>query len=317
MKILIKSGAYKGQEMEELVALAKGLIGPGDLSVGGDMKPQQAAKLISLIQADPFLSKIQSVSMSRLTRDIDVLDFAEDQLVRIPQGQEPDDADLAGLKELGSTLEAKPAQLFSTIKLDALRDYADRPDVISTVETGFATSLANSLVKLGFVGVSDDNVGATRLAKFVRLNKGWIQLAKEAADTPKVTIDPALDAWTASLAAILKASDPRILDTGTFVMNTGDADAYAMELGAHVTGTPLTADSPLRRFQGKAIEANPRMPSGYVMFTPLQNLAFGLHSDIRRDKEYHSRKRALEYTYDMAFDYEIAAKKLITLGKPA
>lgn len=102
-------------------------------------------------------------------------------------------------------------------------------------------------------------------------------------------------------------------ENSAFVMNLADADDYAAELGAHVTGTPLTA---LRRYNGLPIEANPRMPRGKVLFTPLMNLAHGVHTSVEQDKEYHKRKRVLEYTFDMAVDYEIAVKQACVLGKP-
>ena len=90
---------------------------------------------------------------------------------------------------------------------------------------------------------------------------------------------------------------------------------YARELNAPITGTAMNADSPLRRFEGKAIEAHPDMPRGSVAFTPLKNLVYGISTDMRRDRSYHSRKRVLEYTFDIANDYEVAVKQAAVLGE--
>ncbi|MCT4608653.1 MAG: P2 family phage major capsid protein [Pelagimonas sp.] len=310
--IVLKSG----QRMDDVVALSKGLIGPNDLANGGEMSPQQAAKLISLVAADTFLSKIDTVMMVRLERDVDAIDIGRRQLVRVPQGTEPSADQTANASEHGGVLRALPVQLFPTLKLDFLRANADNPKLVQALEKGFAIRLANDLVDLGFNGQNDTAEGATRDEKFLNLNKGWIKLAQESAHTKKLDIDPATDTWQATLGAIMDQSDDRWRETSTFVMNTADADAYARELGGHVTGTPLTADSPLRRYQGRPIEAHAMCPRGHVMFTPIKNLAHGIHKEVHRDKEYHKRRRCLEYTFDMAVDYEIGVKEALVLGQP-
>lgn len=306
-----------GQKMEDFVALAKSLIGPTDLANGGTLTPQRADKLISMIFADNFLSKITTIKMARLERDLDAIDVAARQLVRVPQGLEPSDDQTANAGEYGAVLRALTVQLFPTLKLDFLRENKDNPQLVQMVEKAFMTRLQNDLVDLGFNGENDDGGGTTQAEKFLRLKKGWIKVAEEADAAPKLEIDPSIDTWKGSLAAIMGAGDERWREQSTFVMNLADADAYAEELGAHVTGTPLTADSPLRRYNGLPIEANPRMPRGTVMFTPLKNLGHGIHTIVQQDKEYHKRKRVLEYTYDMAVDYEIAVKQACVLGRPA
>lgn len=306
----------KGQKIDDVVALAKSLIGPNDLANGGTLTPQRADKLISMIMADNFLAKINTVKMARLERNVDAIDVASRQLVRVAQGDEPGADQTANAGEHGAILRALTVQLFPTLTLDFLRENKDNPQLLAMVEKAFVTRLQNDLVDLGFNGTHDDSGGATQAEKFLRLNKGWVQIALDHADVEKVDIDPATDGWKATLASIMNAGDERWRENSAFIMNLADADAYAEELGAHVTGTALTAESPLRRYNGLPIEANPRMSRGKVMFTPLMNLAHGVHSTIQQDKEYHKRKRVLEYTFDMAVDYEIAVKKACVLGRP-
>ncbi|MFS4437854.1 hypothetical protein ACMA5I_06550 [Paracoccaceae bacterium GXU_MW_L88] len=311
MKITLKSG----EQMEELVALAKNLIGPGDLKYTGDLTPQAASRIISMIFKDDFMSKITTERMTRLTKDVDVIDLAPRQLVRVPQGQEPAASDHATANAPGCKLTALDAQLFAKIKLDTLREHKDDPNLIKLVEEGFATTLHNDLVDLGFNGVADDATGANREAKFVRLNKGWLQILRDSANAKKADIDPATNGWKASLSQIIEAGDERYREQSVFIMNIADADAYAEELNAPITGTAMDADSPLRRYMGKQIIANGKVPQGSVLFTPIKNLVFGMHTDVRRDREYHTIRRALEYTFDMAFDYEVAVKHAAVLGE--
>lgn len=315
--ITLKDAQGNTTQMHDLVALAKSLIGPTDLANGGDLTAQAASKLISMIFEDDFLKKITTESMLRLTKDIDVVDIMRRQLVRVPQGNDPEDGDTVDAAEFGCVLTALAVQLYPTLKLDFLRENKNNPNLVSTVETGFNTRLTNDLVDLGFNGVADDGAGANREAKFLRLNKGWVQILTESAKAPKVTIDPAIETWRASLRKIIDASDVRFRRDAVFIMNPADADAYADEQNVHVTGAALAAESPTRRFSGHAIVDHPDMPAGKVMFTALSNLVFGVHADIRRDKAWHSRKRVLEYTFDMAVDYEVAVKQAAVLGSMA
>lgn len=313
--ITIKSGIAEGQTMHDFVALAKGLIGPNDLANGGQLRAQEADKLISMLFDDAFLKKVTTIRMARLTRDVDVMDILRRQLVRVPQGSEPTNDDLAAAAEHGCKLFALDAQLFASITLDFLRENANNPNLQAEIEKGFNTRLGSDIVDLGFNGVADDAQGATREAKFLRLNKGWLQVAREAENTPKVNIDPATNGWIGSLKAIVEAADDRVRETSTLIMNTADADEYGEEINAHVTGSETQSAAPARRYKGKPIEAHPLMPRGSVLFTPMANLVHGLHTDIRRDRAYHSRRRALEYTFDMAFDFEIAVKQFAVLGE--
>lgn len=313
--IVIKSGEYAGQKMHDFVALAKGLIGPRDLANGGELRSEEANKLISMIFKDPFLDKVTTIRMSRLTRDVDVMDILSRQLVRVPQGDEPLAADLTGAGEFGCKLTALDAQLFAMLKLDFLRENASNPNLQKEVEAGFDTRLTNDIVDLGFNGVADDGEGADRVAKFIRLNKGWVQVMREAANTPKVNIDPATDGWIGSLKAILEASDERVRETSSFIMNTADADEYAEQINAQVTGAEVQSGAPARRYKGRPIEAHPLMPRGSVMFTPMKNLVYGLHTTIQRNRSYLDLRRALAYVFDMAFDYEVAVKQFAVLGE--
>ncbi len=150
-------------------------------------------------------------------------------------GQEPDNDDLAGADGHGCKLVALDAQLFASLTLDFLRENKDNPNLQREVETGFNTRLGNDIVDLGFNGVADDAAGKDRAARFVRLNKGWLQILREAKAAPKVDIDPSSDGWIAALKAVMEASDERVRATSSFLMNEADADAYGEEINAHVT----------------------------------------------------------------------------------
>ena len=170
----------------QLIALAKGLIAPEDLRIGGTLRPEESASIISMVTADDFLSKITTDPMHRNTKDGRVLDLAPRQLKRVAQGTEPTDAtDLAVPDDYGYVLHALPIQLFSTLTLDTLRDNADNPGIVDMISGMLQTTLQNDLTDLGCNGISDANNNG-----FLTLAKGWIQVATDSANTIKTTISP-------------------------------------------------------------------------------------------------------------------------------
>jgi hypothetical protein len=101
-------------------------------------------------------------------------------------------------------------------------------------------------------------------------------------------------------------------------MNPDDADAYDIEIGKHVTGAAIIANQGGHNFLRQPITVCRYMPqSTVVLYTPLKNLVMGINTVIRRDSQWHARRRVLEFTYDMAIDFEIAVKKAVVLAKLA
>lgn len=311
MKITLKSG----EVMDDVVALAKGLINPADLAVGGELAPKAATRLIQMVFGTDFLSKVTTEMMTSLKQEVSALDMARRQMVRVAQGTDPDQGEFASAGNFGCILTALPVQLFPSVTLDTLRNQKDNPEILTMLEAAYTLAISRDLVDLGFNGVADDNTGANREVKFIRLNTGWLEIARTHAGTKKRNIDPATDGWKAALTELVSAADPRALRDSVLIMNPADADDYFREIAAPVTGAALIADSAIRRFEGRPIEGVEDMPRGKVLFTPLKNLVHGIHVDIKRDKAYHQRKRALEFTFDMAVDYEIAVKSYCVIGE--
>ena len=303
----------------ELEQLAKGMIGPGDLNPGGVLRPQQAERLISMVFSNGILERLTTRRMRRTQADVAVMDLATRSLTRVPQGQAPADDQRIGANEHGTTLHALPVQLFPQIGLDWLRDNAENPNLVSEVESAFATRMEAELEDLAFNGI-DDTFVAYDDAKpdttgWVTLNKGFIQVAKDSGDTKTAAIDPATNGWQEALKAARSALPDEYRPKAAIFMNTGDADDYAFELGGHVTGTALTAESPLRRFLGMPILTSPYIPSGTVLVTPPKNLVFGLTTEIWQKKRWDDDARALRYVFDTACDYEIAVKQACVLAQ--
>ncbi len=296
--------------MHDLIKIAKGMINPGDLNPGGQLRPQAAERLITLIASAGFMKNVTTRRMRKMSADVSVLGIAARSLVRVPEGQTPTDAQRLGATQSGCMLTALPVQLFPQMALSALRDNADNPNLVAEVEAALANRMEAELEDLAFNGVADDNS-----AGFTTLNKGWVQIASESGTTVKVDIDPSgAGGWRAALKAIFDACPDVYRPQAAFVMNEGDADAYAYELGQHVTGSALVADSPLRRFLGRPILTSPYCPAGKLLFTPPQNLIFGISTDIWQKRRWDDDARALRWVFDFAVDFEIAVKQACVYG---
>lgn len=296
--------------MHDLIKIAKGMINPGDLNPGGQLRPQAAERLITLIASAGFMKNVTTRRMRKMSADVSVLGIAARSLVRVPEGQTPTDDQRLGATQSGCMLTALPVQLFPQMALSALRDNADNPNLVAEVEAALANRMEAELEDLAFNGVADDNS-----AGFSTLNKGWVQIASESDTTVKVDIDPSdAGGWRAALKAIFDACPDVYRPQAAFVMNEGDADAYAYELGQHVTGSALVADSPLRRFLGRPILTSPYCPAGKLLFTPPQNLIFGISTDIWQKRRWDDDARALRWVFDFAVDFEIAVKQACVYG---
>lgn len=297
--------------MHDLIKIAKGIIGPGDLNPGGQLRPEAAERLITLVSSTGFIKNVTTRRMAKMSADVSVLGIAARSLVRVPEGQTPSDAQRLGATQSGCTLTALPVQLFPQMSLSTLRDNANNPNLVADVEAAIANRMEAELEDLAFNGTADDNSGG-----FTTLNKGWVQIASEVGNpTVKVDIDPTLSGgWRAALKAVFDACPDVYRPLAAFIMNEGDADAYAYELGQQVTGQALVADSPLRRFLGRPILTSPYCPAGKVLFTPPQNLIFGISTEIWQKRRWDDDARALRWVFDFAVDYEIAVKQACVYG---
>lgn len=299
-----------GDEQHVLIRFAKGLVGPEDILVGGTLRPEDADRLISLIEEDPFLKQVQTVTMGALRRTVDVFDIATRQLVRVAEGSEPGVNDLADVTEHGSTLVALDTQLYVTLKRSFFLDNQNRPNFVSEVEGALAAKLRNELTDLAFNGTADDNS-----AGFLTLNKGWIQIALDSGDTHQVDIDLATDGVRATLKNLLDAMPSKYRGEMAFIMSTKNADDYADEL-AGTEGIRIDSER-AQRYLSYPILRSRHCPDTHILVTNPRNLAFGMvNNNMERHREYHGRKRAVEWTFNVWSDFEIAVKDACVIGKP-
>ncbi|MBC7954053.1 MAG: hypothetical protein H7Z12_19825 [Rhodospirillaceae bacterium] len=276
--------AYGGNaQVAALVAFAKGLIGPGDIAVGGRLSPQQASKMISLVYGNDFLKEITTTKMQRLEYEGQVVDIPRRSLCRVDQGKEPEDDDKSSVDEFGYTLRAESAQLFVDLKNDFLLNNQDNPNLANELEGMFATRIQGELVDLAWNGTGNPASG-----KFLKLNKGFIQLLKDSIDAggdgaaKTANINPA-ESWYDNIEGLWELVPDEVKAQCVIYMNSTDADSYAFQRGRD---TVRTDDQATRQIIGKAIRPVVGMPAKHVVITPPKNLIVGMCQDVTRSRAY-------------------------------
>jgi len=303
----------ENEEQSDLVKFAKSAISPADLAVSGDISASRASQFIDLIEKEnSFLSKTTVIPMESLKSEYDVWDMANGVLVRVAEGSEPTATQKKNIENNGRVLDAKPMQLFADVLRATIINNQNRPNLTSWLDQKFATKFGNELVYLGFTGEND----TYSPANFKNLNKGWITLAKEVSGVNKSTY-AADDAMVKRLEALVDNADDNMGDDAKILIHRKDFLKYCIEIGTSTNTASLITQAAAEGFGGYGFEITNNMPSGSYMLTPTKNLVTGIAQKIYRSREWHSRKRAIEYTFDIYADYDIAVPKLVSFVSQA
>ena len=169
-----------------------------------------------------------------------------------------------------------------------------RQALLSLMQQQFAADLQD----LAFNGDSDSTDA------FVKLNDGYIKLAKNSAVVKKESAAlPTIQELTAATAEI----EPKYLRQGTFkfFMSQTTATNYVVELQNRNTplGDAVLVDGALRNIGGFGVEVVESMANDVILFTPYENLAVvsGLSVTLTTAAQ-DSRAVAKQATYHFMLD---------------
>ena len=302
-----------GNQVDDLILVAKAAISPADIRPGGELRPEAARRILSLVMGSDFLQKVTTRVMRTLKADGAVIDIAKRSLRRTAPGKEPTAAEKTGVESFAYLLNAEDCDLYADVNVSWLRDNQSNPNLLRELEMAFSKRIQGELVDLAFNGVGSGT------DPFLKLNKGWIEIAKSNRQAKKVDIDPKAagkDGWIDALEAVIAAQDEQFLAQSVLLMNPKDADRYAFDLGKFSKDKGALADDPAAGVIGYEVERAPFMPRDHVLFTPLKNLIFGLNQGITLHRQFNPRKKVIEYSWHLYADFEIAAKQAVTLGRP-
>ncbi|MDY6120425.1 MAG: P2 family phage major capsid protein [Campylobacter sputorum] len=293
--------------MSGLNEILKASMGAIDTTLSGSLTPEQAHNFIDVVKDNSgFLQKINVVKMGRLTKEVDAWDVAKGVLVRVPSGEKPTEEQRKKLGLIGTKLDAKSVQLFARILQDALEENKHNPKFEEETFNVFSKAFGSDLALLGFVGNSD-----TYANTFETLHKGWLQVAKDASESTKITYAKATESMSNRLKTLVKSINPDIKSDCVILINPADVADYNEELSKLNSPTHLI-EAGAKKILGVPFEETNLIPKGEYLATPLKNLLLGMVLDIRRNRWYDAEERALKYVFDVFVDYEIAIKKWVT-----
>lgn len=306
------------REIAVEIAKSDGALTPEKVNIGGTLRAEQSNKWINLIVSkSPILSLVTVDKSSKLKKDVNVREFITGVLQRIPQGTEP--SKHTSFSNVGKELDMKAAQLYAHITFDYLRDNKDNPGLENEAAAYLAEVYSRDITKLAFVGENDDYTdGDPTKGKFEHLNKGWPQLIKDASGSHKVNISDYISdnvSWTAFLSAMI-AEMPAVYksDKCRLLMNSSDYEDYCYQVGNLNEAVGILISGQVKEFLGYKIEVVPDMPKQTVIFTPLPNLVYGVNTNVERYRELKGTKRVIDYTYDSAFDFQVAVDDAAVIG---
>lgn len=297
----------------KLIQLAKGSISPEDIEQSGILTPAQSNDMLEAIKDNnAFLKEITYSRQAKLKGSVDAYDIADGSLVRVEEGVEPTDEQLAGMSNIGCALDMLNVQLFADVTFSTIRNNQYNTKFLTEMFQRFTTKFGNELVHLGFVGYENDNLDN----EFARLNKGWVHLAQNSTDTKKATY--AVDSKIADrLKALIDVVHDDVVGEAAIIMNPRDYQTYLLETGLDTAEVSLVVNAEAKSFLGYPIKVQGKMPQGVYMSTPLKNLAFGICNEIFRSQKWHDRKRVVQYTFDVACDYGIVIDKWAAICEQA
>lgn len=300
-------------EEHELIKFAKGVIAPEDIAVNGVLTPSQSSKFVDLIQnANEFLKEITVQPMDKLKTNYDVWDIARGILVRVPEGSKPTSRQLKKIKNSGRMLVAQPMQLFATLTKSSILNNRHKPNFAGWLEKKYSTAMANDMAYLGFVGKEDDYSNDN----FENLNKGWIQVAKDDTDTKKVTYAES-DTIKDRLDKLVEKADDTMPDNAKIMIHRKDFLKYCSEIGTSTNTSDLIITAAAKGHSGYEFKITNDMPRGEYMLTPLKNLVFGIVAEVGKSREWNGQERAINYTFDVNVDYDIAVPAYVTIATQA
>lgn len=289
---------------------------PEMMNVGQTLRPQESNRYIDLlVKQSDFLAKITVERCARLTKDVNVWEFVQEVLQRVPEGTPPEK--FTSISNVGKTLDLRPVQLFTNMPFSFYEDNADNPGIEGVIQSRLAGTFSRDIVRLGFLGTKDDYSNGFRT-----LHTGWLELMKVAANSKKINTNDydngqGITNWPELIAAVIRElSELYKGDSCSLIMNRSDYEQYAQQIGnmngafsVLFMGNTLTP-------HGYKIELVEHMPRGCVVFTPLRNLVFGHGRDIQRMREVRGTKRCVDYTVNSYIDYVVAVDEAAVIAWP-
>ncbi len=289
-----------------LQMLKSGAITAPSLSLSGTLEVDVARRFIDrMVSMSGFLSRITTRKVSRTTGALKALTVSAQSTVRVAEGSEPSSGQLVTPTRADNTYLNLPIQLFWQLLFSTIEDEQDNPNFETDLEGIYAKAFANDLARLGFRGVNDDYAGSA----WTRLNKGWLQVARDSAPAGQLVNTNGMTTVKAVLDALLEATPAQFKVQGTtaFIMSQTDFESHMLALGESSASVlaQILLDGKLPQYLGYPIIPDPQIEDGKIMFSDPLNLWLTMQTEIQRTREVRGTKRCIDYMFHLPCDYGI------------
>jgi hypothetical protein len=294
-----------------LNAILKADTKPTDVTLSGNLTPQQARTFIkAIIDRQSILKDVTVDITSKLTKERSTYDIAKGVLNRHVSGESVPSAAMKKLGKIGCTLDmTKGVSLNARILQDTLNDNKDNPDFEKEQFEGFALAFMNDLDYLGIAGTADN---AAIDAPFAELAKGWVKVAKDSANTNKVTTDEA--SITGRLKVVVQNLHEDVKGgKAEIYLSASDYDEYQLEVAESYPTSGALVNGGINSFMGYKLKPNSNLANASYMATIPKNMVFGISNQIERNRWYDNELSALRYKFVVYPDYEFDIHKYVTL----
>jgi len=299
------------KQEEVLELLSKSVIAT---ATGGQLTTEQAEKFIDTVVAqDQFLQRIQTVTMSSKTYQLNTVGVASRIMRKATEGTDPGFTQSVTItpKSLISQEVILPYDItFSFLEENIQKENAE--DLINNV---FAKAFKNDLLDLAFNG---DEASSD---PFLQINDGYLKIAGADASIHSYTIPgtPSYKTVFKEMLALLPNKWKNNPSELCFLVSPDVEESYRSELSNRNTalGDSMVTDFRSAQYNGIDITTVPFLPGGEsanILLTKYQNLAVGLGRDIRIGKQVQERKRIVEYTISAKIDFNYVVGDMIVVG---
>ena len=283
----------------------------------GKLTDETASMFLDYVVGDqPTLSVIETKMMNSHTSRLDRIGVANRQL---RDGTENTAVVDTNSISFGSrSLEVTEAVWAEDISLAFLEDNIAGRNAESQIANVVAKAIGEELNDLAWNG--DEDSGTPWIAQ----NDGFEDLfvANTGADVTSenlTTTTPSSTTAILSLKALYKTmpSQYRTISDQRIFCSPGMATAYMNELGGRATmlgdQTLVNGSAGLAYF-GVPITVDRHLDPDKIYMTPASNLVFGIHRDVTQELDWNPRKRQVEMTVSLRFDYQYKFGGVVARG---
>ncbi len=314
---------------EEIITKA---ISSGMLATGGQLFPEQAKTFIDYVVDETKIFKnIQFRRMNNFKAETYEIGIGKRLLRKGIEGTEPDNIPAITTSKRMIELEEVilPIDITDRFKLENVEGESIEDKILRLFTKQFSNDLEDLALNADKNAQNTNSSGDSYFdvtdgeIDFLSIINGWVKILSEDSDANIVMMNYSeTDGWKKVFKSLLAALPKKFKGNKKGLVYYCDEEILEEYEYAYFDRGTINSDKALLEgmsrltYAGIPIEGVPSMPSGNIILTPPENLAFGIHNkDIKIESERKARKRADEYTITAYVGTQIANLKGAVFGK--